>query len=232
MEDKHIFKGENVYSVRIDGEHTPVVEQMVLTKLKEFFTRACVARENKKDGTPHFQAVCWKDIKITSQQNSTLRTYFKQQLKYTYNNAVSIVAARKVQSLAKYCNDKEHKGVISFGISDLSLLGKWENKELSEVKRREELENRLKSHIQDEYVSISLMCRLACQVYKNVRPPPFKSLLQIGRSAGYLTEDIFIQEYYPSLDGHKNYERKQYTTSEEQLEANVQMYIIEKGSEA
>jgi hypothetical protein len=228
MEDKHIFKGEYVYSVRIDGNHTPPVEQMVLLKLKEFFTRACVARENKKDGTPHFQAVCWKQQKLTSTQNSTLRTYFKQQLKYTYNNAVSIVGARKVQSLAKYCNDKEHKGVISFGISDLSILGKWENKESEDIKRREELEKRLKLHINDEIVSISLLCRLACQAYVNVRPPPFKSLLQIGRSVGYLTEDIFIQEYYPSFEGHKNYERKQYTQSEEEMENNIQMYIIEK----
>ena len=84
MEDKHIFKGEYVYSVRIDGAHTEPVEQMVIVKLKEYFTRACVARENKKDGTPHFQAVCWKDQKITTKQNTTIRTYFKQKLKYTY----------------------------------------------------------------------------------------------------------------------------------------------------
>lgn len=228
MEDKHIFKGEYVYSVRIDGAHTEPVEQMVIVKLKEYFTRACVARENKKDGTPHFQAVCWRDQKITTQQNTTIRTYFKQKLKYTYNNAVSIIAARKVKSLAAYCNDKEDKGVLSFGISDLSLLGTWENKEDKQSKNREELIKRLKLHLNDEIVSISLLCRLACQVYTDVRPPPFKSLLQIGRSAGYLIEDIFIQEYYPSFDGHKNYEKAQYTQSEEQIENNIQMYIIEK----
>lgn len=229
MEDKHIFKGEYVYSVRIDGSHTTTVEQMVLLKLKEFFTRACVARENKKDGTPHFQAVCWREQKLTSKQNSTIRTYFKQQFKYNYNNAVAIAGARKVESLAAYCNDKENKGVLSFGIADLSVLGKWQNKTAEDVKRKEALITHLRNQKDSEWISIYELCKSACEIYKDVRPPPFKSLLQIGRSAGYLTEDVFIKEYYPSFNGHNNYQRHQLIVDENNKD--MVSYIIGSDSE-
>ena len=197
MEDKHIFKGELCYSVRIDGPHTPTDEQMVLEKLKEFFTRACVAREHKKDGTPHFQAVAWRTQKLTQTNNSTIRSYFKNKFKYTYNNAVSIISARKVESLAKYCNDKEKKGTISFGISDLTILGQWENKDSKMENCKEKYIKLLEAQPKTEYIEINLLLRLACQVYQDVRPPPFKSLLQYGRSSGYLTQDAFQREYYP-----------------------------------
>lgn len=224
MEDKHIFKGELCYSVRIDGPHNPTDEQMVLEKLKEFFTRACVAREHKKDGTPHFQAVAWRTQKLTSAQNTTMRTYFKQKFNYTYNNAVSIISARKIESLAKYCNDKEKKGTMSFGISDLTILGQWENKETIMEKLKDKYIALLKQHKGTEIIEINLLCKLACQVYQDVRPPPFKSLLQYGRSSGYLTQDAFQREYYPSFQGHNTYERNPYKNVNPPLEENSIFY--------
>ena len=207
MEDKHIFKGEFVYSVRIDGTHTTNNHTLVTEKMMEYFTRACIALEHKKDGTPHYQAVAWRSHKLSSTDNTTMRTYFKQKMKYNYNNAVSITSARKVESLAKYCNDKEDKGVLAFGISDLSVLGKWDNQESQKQRLKDQLIQLYKDQPQTETVSIPLLLTLACQVYKDFRPPPFKSLLQMGRSAGYLTDEIFIKEYYPSFSGHPTYLR-------------------------
>lgn len=200
MEDKHIFKGEYVYSVRIDvKEFNPTIEQTVSSKLKEYFTRACVARENKKDGTPHYQACAWRNQKLPSKDNSTIRTYFKQIYNYDYNNAVSLTSARKVESLAKYCNDKEKKGVIHWGISDLSILGQWQNGTAQQEKYKDLLIDKLKSLNQEEEICMRQLCVYACEIYKDCRPPPFKSLLQIGRSSGYIPQRLFIEYYYKDL---------------------------------
>ena len=226
MEDKQIFKGEYAYSVRIDvPEMNEINDKIVTDKLKQYFTRGKLARENKKDGTPHFQCIFWRENRLFKNNSSEIRTYFKQKFNYSYKNAISVVAARKVKSLAKYCNDKELKGTISYGIPMGTDLGKWENREsLNEILKDKYIEQ-LKLENDSEWISIHRLCQLACQVYKDVRPPPFKSLLQYGRSAGYITEDVFIKEYYPSFDGHNNYERKQY--KEPYCTNNVIKYLTE-----
>lgn len=200
MEDKHIFKGEMVYSVRIDvKKFTKKIEKIVSGKLKEYFTRAVVARENKKDGTCHFQACAWRNQKLPSKDNSTIRTYFKQLFNYDYSNAVSLVSARKVESLAKYCNNKEKKGVISWGISDLSILGQWQNATSQQEKYKDLLIKKLESENKFEEICIRKLCVYACEIYKDCRPPPFKSLLQLGRSSGYIPQKLFIEYYYKDL---------------------------------
>lgn len=200
MEDNNLFKGEYVYSVRVDVvDFKKSTEQMVLSKFKEYFTRACVARENKKDGTPHYQCCMWRNTKLPQKESSTIRTYFKQKFNYDYSNAVSIVSARKVESLAKYCNNKEKKGVISWGISDLSILGQWENKQANQEKLKDLLIEKLSSMRLSEEISMKQVCIEACKIYVDCRPPPFKSLLQIGRSSGYIPQRLFIAYYYKDL---------------------------------
>lgn len=227
MEDKHIFKGEYAYSVRIDiPTMNPDNDKLVTDKLQQYFSRGKLARENKKDGTPHFQCIFWRDIRLSKNNPSEIRTYFKQKFNYQYKNAISIVSARKITSLAKYCNDKEHKGTISWGIPPETDLGKWENQEALANRLKEIYIEKLSLENQSEWISIHRLCQLACEVYKEVRPPPFKSLLQFGRSAGYLTEDAFIKEYYPSFQGHNNYIRKPLKDNEYE-ENTVVNYIIQ-----
>lgn len=228
MEDKHIFKGEYAYSVRIDvPQMNETNDHLVTEKLKQYFTRGKLARENKKDGTPHFQCIFWRENRLSKNNPSEIRTFFKQTFKYKYKNAISVVAARKVKSLAKYCNDKELKGTLSWGIPIETDLGQWQNKEAINERLKDKYIEQLTLEKDSEWISIHRLCQLACQVYKDVRPPPFKSLLQYGRSAGYLTEDVFIKEYYPSFNGHNNYIRKPL----KEPDMPVSNYIIQSDSE-
>lgn len=200
MEDKHIFKGEFVYSIRVDcPKFTEATDVFIRLKMSDYFPRACFARENKKDGMPHYQGIAWRDTKLPSEDNSTIRTTYKQKWKLKGTNRIALTSARKVKSLAAYCNDKEKKGVISWGIKNLSILGKWENNDAVKERLKDKLIDELKEMKSEPHINPWMMCEKACEVYDGYRPPPFKTLLQLGRSTGYIPQRLFINLYYKDL---------------------------------
>jgi hypothetical protein len=233
MEDKHIFKGEKCYSFRVDVSHNDINEGIIIAKLKEYFTRACLAREHKKCGMPHYQSILWREQPLGKNASQTIRTFMKQKFGIKHKNFMSLTSARNVRSLAKYCNDKEEKGVISFGISDLSVLGKWENPEKKKDVYRDKLILKLKSMKQSSLISMRDLCKAAIDIYVDIRPPPFKSLLVIGRSAGYIPDDVFISEYYHDLQFAGVYVRDEpnnWIPKKEQQ--TMQNYLVESESES
>lgn len=200
MEDKYIFKGELVYSIRVDcPQFTDSTDVFLRLKMSAYFPRACFARENKTDGTPHYQGIAWRDTKLPSEDNSIIRTTYKQKWKLKGPNRIACTSARKVKSLAKYCNDKELKGVISWGIPDLTMLGKWENNDAVKERLKDKLIDELKEMKSEPHIDPRKMCVKACEVYDGYRPPPFKTLLQLGRSTGYIPQRLFINLYYRDL---------------------------------
>lgn len=227
MEDKHIFNGEICYQFRIDISHNDQNEKSLQVILKQYFTRCAAARENKKDGASHYQCILWRNTTIPKKDEKYLRTFLKQNFKFTTKtNVLSFTSARRIKSLACYCNNKEEKGIFSFGINDLTVLGKWVNPIDKKEKLKEKLIKKLKQINDEEIISLYKLCEIACQVYKDQRPPPFKSLLQYGRSAGYLPQKVFINEYYRqsnmSVYNRSNYEIPAYSP----LENNMENYII------
>ena len=196
MEDKHVFKGEMCYSFRIDIPTTKENDTIVCNKMMEFFSRLVGGKENKTDGTMHYQCVVWSDNLLASNTKKYLRTWYKQKFNIKHKNFMSLVKARKVSSLAKYCNDKEGKGLISFGITDLSILGKWVNPEDKKQNLKETLIEEIRKINNSAMIDMRDIVALAIKVYKDCRPPPFKSLLVYARSVGYISDKIFMEEYY------------------------------------
>jgi len=196
MEDKPHFQGESCYSFRIDIPTTESNDKILVNKMMEYFSRLVGGKENKKDGTMHYQCIVWSDKKLAKNCPQQLRTFFKQKFDIKHKNFMSLVSARKVRSLAKYCNDKENKGLVTFGINDLSALGKWDNPEDNKVKMKEQLVSELKTMNKSDIIDMMQVVKLAVKIYKGCRPPPFKSLLCIARSVGYISDSLFIQEYY------------------------------------
>lgn len=231
MEDKHIFNGELCYSFRLDISASSENIPILVTKLKEYFTRACLGKENKKDGTPHFQGILWRETSLGKNDSQTIRTYYKQKFNIKHKNFMSLTSARKVRSLAKYCNDKEHKGIVSFGIVDLSLLGKWSNPDSKKETYRDELFKKLQSMKGSSMICPVDLCKAAIQIYKDVRPPPFKSLLCLGRSAGYIPETVFMRLYYRDLEHCGDFVRMTNTGATENAQNSIMNYIIEESDE-
>jgi hypothetical protein len=143
MEDKHIFKGEYCYSFRLDVDWSdPQIVTTVESKLQEYFTRYRLSNENKKDGTKHFQGILWRNTVLGKSEPQQIRTYFKQTFKLE-KGGHSLVSAKKIKSLAKYCNDKEGKGYIDFGISGDVDFGQWQNKEAEKEKLKDKFRKAL-----------------------------------------------------------------------------------------
>jgi len=233
MEDKHIFKGEKCYSFRVDVSHNDINEGIIISKLREYFTRACLAREHKKCGMAHYQSILWRDQPLGKNASQTIRTFIKQKFDIKHKNFMSLTSARNVRSLAKYCNDKEEKGIISFGISDLSVLGKWCNPEKKKDVYRDELILKLQSMKTSAVISMRDLCKAAIDIYKDIRPPPFKSLLCIGRSAGYIPDDVFISEYYRDLQFSGSYIRNDPNKlSLEPKNPTMEHYLVESESDS
>ena len=57
----------------------------------------------------------WRNTVLGKTQPQQIRTYLKQTFKLD-KGGYSLVSAKKIKSLAKYCNDKEKKGYIDFRI--------------------------------------------------------------------------------------------------------------------
>lgn len=196
MEDTHVFKGEMCYSLRIDIPTTKENDTIICNKMKEYFSRLVGGKENKKDGTMHYQCIAWSNNKLEDKEKKYIRSWVKQTFKIEHKNFMSLVKARKVTSLAKYCNNKEEKGLITFGINDLSALGKWQNPTKKKENMKETLLNEIRKMNQSAMIDMRDIVALAIKVYKDCRPPPFKSLLVYARSVGYINDKIFMEEFY------------------------------------
>ena len=205
MEDTDIYQGEFVYSFRLDmdydnEEHIAVVEK----KLQEYFSRYTLAKENKKDNTKHLQGILWRQSKLGKNDPATIRTFFKQKFNLG-KNALSLVSARKVKSLASYCNDKEGKGIIIYNVNT-DLLGKWNNPDAIKVVAEQEFKKQLQKYkLQKEQkypygaeVRLDECVMIGVVVYKkyNVRPLPEKSIAWKAYTWNIISIQSFTVCYY------------------------------------
>ena len=86
-----------------------------------------IAFENKKDGTPHLQGCLWRDQKIANKDRQTIKNFFTSKaIGCKGKNFFHLYSARKIESLAAYCNDKEDKGMIKHNV-DLDKIKDWKN---------------------------------------------------------------------------------------------------------
>lgn len=200
MEDTDIYQGEFVYSFRLDmdydnEEHIAVVEK----KLQEYFSRYALAKENKKDNTKHLQGILWRQSKLGKNDPATIRTYFKQKFNLG-KNALSLVSARKVKSLAAYCNDKEDKGIIVYNVNT-DLLDKWNNPDAVKVVAEQAFKTQLELYKQQKdnpWISLQECVVIGVVVYKrfNVRPLPEKSVAWKVYNWDIITIQQFTLCYY------------------------------------
>ncbi len=132
------------YSLRFDNEHTCTLNEdyskFFQKFLKDNFTKYLFALENKKDNTPHFQGICWSKEKLDKKTFNRLRAQIRLKLvgpSYQGKGSYAFTIAKKPASLAKYCNNKELKGIVTnLTVEERDEIGEWVDKELQKKTRK------------------------------------------------------------------------------------------------
>lgn len=202
--------GVYAYSYRIDMSHCPWNEK----ELVKYVTHPDVkgymfAREFKPKGhIPHYQGIIWFNSKRTSTEETYYRNFKKKKFvrKSTGkgDGTVSFKTAKKIGSLAKYCNDKEGFGLIkteNITHRMLEKLGKWSN-EKQVKKTRQEIIKRFQDEFKLRYESedsTPWMCAPHSRCLHN-NYQGAKSLKELMCVCAY---DIFINtDFNPPLFRH------------------------------
>ena len=131
----------NAYSLRFDAAHNAPSQndysKFFVKFLKDNFKKWLFALENKKDGTPHFQGIVWSQEKFDKQKYNRLRAQVRLKLvqpAYQGKGSYAFTLAQKPSSLAKYCNNKEGKGLYTnLTKEEREDIGEWID---TEVKKK------------------------------------------------------------------------------------------------
>ncbi|AXH73213.1 MAG: replication protein [Circoviridae sp.] len=129
-----MFNPQNLtaYSLRFDAAHNAPSQNDYSKFFKTFlkyFKKYLFALENKKDGTPHFQGIVWSEEKLDKQTYNRLRAQIRLKLvqpAYRGKGSYAFTLATKPASLAKYCNNKEGKGLYTnLTEQEREEIGEW-----------------------------------------------------------------------------------------------------------
>jgi hypothetical protein len=137
------------YCLRFDNEFTCILDEDYLkfflgTFLEGSFDKWLFGMENKSDGTPHFQGIAWTKEKFDKKKTNLLRSQIRLQLvgpPYQGKGSYAFTLATTPASLAKYCNDKERKGVYTnLTDEEREEIGEWVDKDIKKKNLKKELE--------------------------------------------------------------------------------------------
>jgi hypothetical protein len=214
----------HAYSYRIDYNYTPPTDQspslmakhednntestlgewMKLRKEKVPILEYMFALEMKTNGQRHYQGIVWTGRALNKTEMMSFRNVRQCNWVNSVNGSkgyrpVSFTKAKNVESLAKYCNDKEGLGLYrSAGITDDMLLdiGKWCNSQSSATRKAlvNECQKRFAQVYTKDYISyhdassdayglMKTMCSIVYDVFINTdyTPPRKQHLVPMFR---------------------------------------------------
>ena len=193
-----------VYSLRVDLFHKQESETLLLKWIKKFNAKKYLcARELKKDKTPHYQCAIWFD----QPPNTNNARNFWRNKTISEKNGHSFKKAKKPESLAKYCNNKEKYGLVTNLTKDQLLqVGTWKSKKEDTRKFNEKLDKFLEK-LQQEYESgethtdlITTVSRITDFCYENERHGLTNHhMLNVLRKHHLISTELYIRQKYPIL---------------------------------
>lgn len=131
------------YCLRFDAAHNAPSQNDYSKFFKTFlkyFKKYLFALENKKDGTPHFQGIVWCEEKLDKQTYNRLRAQVRLKLvqpAYRGKGSYAFTLATKPASLAKYCNNKEGKGLYTnLTEQEREEIGEWVDEEVKKKTKK------------------------------------------------------------------------------------------------
>jgi hypothetical protein len=157
------------------------------------------ALEKKSNGQDHYQGIVWTHSKLTERQMSMFRNIKKKHWVPKVNGSrgyrpVSFTKAKNVQSLAKYCNNKEGLGLLkSDGITDEILLdiGKWIYKKGK--KKQDDILKIYRKRFKEKYeIMIEDEC-LHFGLLGHPREPIFDNIDTLKRMMYELAYDVWME---------------------------------------
>lgn len=139
-----------LYSLRVDLFHKQESETLLLKWIKKFNAQKYLcAKEIKKDKTPHYQCAIW----FNENPNTNNARNFWRNKTISKKNGHSFKIAKKPDSLAKYCNDKEKYGLLTnLTKEEKTQVGTWKNAKIENKKFNEKLDIFLKKFTNNDII--------------------------------------------------------------------------------
>ena len=194
-----------LYSLRVDLFHKKESETLLLTWIKKYNAKKYLcARELKKDKTPHYQCAIWFD----QQPNGNNARNFWRGKTISDKNGHSFKIARKPESLAKYCNDKEKYGLLTNLTKDEILqVGTWKNKKEDTRRFNEKLDQFLEKLSKEENTEPyqctnleTIITRITDFCYENERHGLTNHhMLNVLRKHNLIGTQLYSRMKYPIL---------------------------------
>lgn len=135
----------------------------------------------KKTGKAHYQMIIWRSAELSPYERTKCRNYWRGKTLLT-KQPVSLTSARKLESLASYCQKGENtlkKGDYFQHISNLSkeekeLIPKWVTKKAKKLSKRDLFDSTLKSMIDplQNWIEKKQFCEIINQAYYKVYQRP------------------------------------------------------------
>lgn len=156
MEDTVVCKGLFAYQFRVDisgtKQSTAEIMKFVETyQFKKYLGQFEISDNNK----PHYQMCLWREKPFEAKEMTKARNWWRGKTSKT-KQPVSLTNAKKIQSLASYCQKGEKKAENAFFFQQLDNLSKeekmaipkWKTKNALKQNKRQIYKSTLKSMIQ------------------------------------------------------------------------------------
>lgn len=176
MEDTIVCKGLYAYQFRVDISGTKqsaaeIMKFIEMYNFKKYLGQFEVSENNK----PHYQMCLWREKPFDTKEMTKARNWWRGKTSKT-KQPVSLTSAKKIRSLASYCQKGEKKGKIAFFFQHLDNLSKEEKSEIPKWQTK----NALKQNKRQIYKSTLY------SMYKHSQYPPEKGeFLKLVNQAYY-----------------------------------------------
>ncbi len=186
MEDTVICPGLYAYSFRIDRDQEQLFQEVewLIPQTTKYLMRREFGDETNKE---HLQCILWFKNKLATKEILRIRNHFRRE-----KGKISFISAKKVKSLAAYCNKSEGDLQTNLTTLEFSRIEKWKN--LDDV-WKDELHQFLRQLSTIYYCSdYGAFCNKIVIFYlENGKSPPNRNTL-----------------YKHLLNYHENYNSEQY----------------------
>lgn len=181
MEDTTVCKGMYAYQFRVDisgnSQSTAEMKKFLETYQFEKYIGQFEISDNNK---PHYQMCLWRKAIFTSHEQTKARNWWRGKTLKT-KQPVSLTSAKKIKSLASYCQKgskmtkKEHffQHFNNLSKEENKLIPKWESKLALKKNKREIYKSTLKSMCNtlqkpEKYEFLKLVNKAYYSAYKQI----------------------------------------------------------------
>lgn len=175
--DTVIIPNHYAYQFRVDlsGNQQSTAEIKRFLDKYDFNKYHGMFELGEKTGKAHYQMIIWRSAELSTYEKTKCRNYWRGKTLLT-KQPVSLTSARKLESLASYCQKGE---LVDLKLSNLTeeeqeLIPKWVTKKAKKLSKRDLFDSTLKSMIDplQNWIEKKQFCEIINQAYYKVYGRP------------------------------------------------------------